>query len=129
MSLVTDDALKEALHTTIAKQILEGLDSTHRDKLLQKAMVDVVKSFDFRHAIDKVAAEKAAAVAYRLMESEDWTARVEQTIREGFDEYLQQLRGVLPEAMKRAFHGQSGSYSNAAAILYCWPKQPNTEAA
>ena len=124
MALIEDADLKAVLHATIAKQILDGLDSTHRDALLQKSLVDVVKDYSFRNAIEKVAADKAAKVAIRLMDSDEWSQRVEQAIRDGFEDFLIQLRAAIPEAMRRTFHGKEGSYGGCGSVLNCWPKLP-----
>lgn len=122
MALVNEAVVEQAIHATIAKQILEGLDTTSRDAILAKALVDIVKGYNFREAISQVAAAKAAEVATELMATEDWTGRVEQAIRDGFEEYLSQLRAAIPEAMKKTFSGQAGSYGSAGSVLQCWPK-------
>ena len=122
MSLIDDSHLKEAIHSTIAKQILDGLDSTHRDELLQKSITAVVKDYGFRSAIDHVASDKAAAVATELMASEEWTLRIEQAVRDGFEGFLVQLREAVPEALKKTFHGSRGNYGHFGSILSCWPK-------
>jgi hypothetical protein len=124
MALLEDADLRAALHATIAKQILDGLDATHRDALLQKSLVDVVKDYSFKNAIEKVAAEKAATVALGLMQSEEWSQRVEQAIRAGFEDFLGQLRAAIPKAMKKTFHGAEGNYGGCGAVLNCWPKLP-----
>lgn len=124
MALIDDADLKEALHATIAKQILEGLDATHRDALLEKSLIAVVKDYGFRSAIEKVAADKAAKVAMVLLDSEEWSERVEQTIRDGFEDFLLQLRAAIPDAMRRTFHGKDGQYGGCGSVLNCWPKLP-----
>lgn len=124
MALINDAELKDALHATIAKQILDGLDDTHRDALLQKSLIAVVKDYGFKNAIEKVAAEKAAKVAVGLMETDEWSQRVEQAIRDGFDDFLLQLRAAIPKAMKKTFHGTEGNYSSCGGVLNCWPKLP-----
>jgi hypothetical protein len=122
MPLLDDEALKAAVHDTIAKQILDGLDVAYRDALLQKALVDVIASYNFTRAVDKVAADKAAATANELLASEEWSARVEQAIRGGFDDFLLQLRAAIPVAMKKAIHGTEGNYGGCGSVLACWPK-------
>ena len=120
--MINDETLKEVVHATIAKQILAGLDTTHRDALLQNTLVDVIKDFRFTCAIEKVAAEKASEVAAKLIESEEWTQRVEQAIRDDFEDFLTQLRVAIPEALKQSFHGKQGNYGGCGAVLNCWPK-------
>lgn len=124
MALIDDADLKAALHATIAKQILDGLDTSHRDALLQKSLVDVVKDYSFKNAIEKVAADKAAKVAMVLLDSEEWSQRVEQAICDGFDDFLLQLRAAIPKAMKKAIHGTEGNYGGCGSVLNCWPKLP-----
>lgn len=121
MALIEDGELKDALHATIAKQILDGLDSSHRDALLQKSLLAVLKDYSFKSAIEKVAAAKAATVATGMMDSADWSKRVEQAISDGFDDYLIQLRAAIPSAMKKMFNGTSGNYGNCGSVLHCWP--------
>ena len=121
-SLIDDGLLKEALHATIAKQILDGLGSEHRDALLQKSLVEVVRDYGFRGAIDKVACEKAAAVAKELMDTQEWNARISQAISDGFEDYLLLLREAIPDVMKKAIHGREGQYGSCGSVLGCWPK-------
>ena len=121
MDLLDNKQIKAAIHATVAKSILDGLDTKIRDALLQKSIVDTIDSYDFRNAVSKVAAEKAAAVAEKMMESEEWTSRIEEAVRAGFDDYLSNLRAAIPDAIKAMLHGKSGSYSSAADILRCWP--------
>lgn len=123
MDLLDDKQIKEAIHATVAKSILAGLDSEHRDALLQKSIVATIDSYDFRNAVSKVAAEKAAAVAKSMMESEDWTQRIEEAIRAGFEDYLTNLREAIPDAIKAMLHGKSSTYSSSADILRCWPEK------
>lgn len=121
MDLLDDKQIQQAIHATVAKSILDGLNTEHRDAILQKSIIDTIDSYDFRHAIGKVAAQKAAVVAESMMESEEWTRRIEEAIRAGFDDYLANLRAAIPEALKEMLHGKPGSYASAGDILSCWP--------
>lgn len=121
MDILNDKQIQQAIHATVAKSILDGLDTEHRNALLQKSIVATIEGYDFRNAVGKVAAEKAAAVAERMMESEAWTERIEQAIRGGFDDYLANLREAIPDALGTMLHGKPGSYASAGSILSCWP--------
>ena len=123
MDLLDDKQIQQAIHATVAKTILDGLDTEHRDALLQKSIVATIDGYDFRNAVSKVAAEKAAAVAEKRMQSEEWTRRIEEAIRGGFDDYLTNLRAAIPGALAAMLHGKPGSYASAADILRCWPEK------
>ena len=127
MDLIDDKQIQQAIHATVAKSILDGLDTDHRDALLQKSIIATIESYDFRNAVGKVAAEKAAAVAEGMMESEDWSRRIEEAIRAGFDDYLANLRAAIPEALKGMLHGKPGSYPSTGSILSCWPQDIKTD--
>ena len=127
MDILDDKQITEAIHSTVAKTILDGLSTEHRDALLQKSIIAVIDSYDFRNAVSKVAAEKAAAVAAGMMQSEEWTSRIEGAIRAGFEDYLTNLRAAIPDVVKVALHGRSGSYASAGSILSCWPEKKGSD--
>lgn len=127
MDVLDDKKITEALHAVVAKSILEGLDTEHRDALLQRSIAETIAKWDFRDAVSKVAAQKAADAAKEMMKSEDWTRRVEQAIRDGFDDYLKNLRAAIPEALTGMLHGKSGTYPSVGSILSCWPQNPKDD--
>jgi hypothetical protein len=122
MAKLDDTAIQDAIYATVSKTILEGLSTEHRDALLAKSLVEVIKDYKFQNAIERVAADKAAEVAKQLMETEEWHRRVEEVIRDGFEDYLNHLRVAMQESLKKMFHGTNGTYGSCSPMLHCWPK-------
>jgi hypothetical protein len=122
--MMNDEQVEAAIYATIAKHILDGLNSNHRDTLLQTAIANTIKSYDFRNAIDKVAAGRAAEVAAEMMKSDEWEERIRLAIEAGFTDYLLNLQKAIPAAMQKMMHGKDGgTYGTCAAeLLRCWPK-------
>jgi hypothetical protein len=122
---MNEQLIQEAIHTSVAKAILEGLDTSARDAILQKSISKALGDYQFRHAVENVVADKAKAVAAELVESEEWTQRIEEAIRAGFEDYVKDLRKATSKVMAMALNGEEGeSYSSqrAGALLKCWPK-------
>lgn len=119
-----DEQIKEAVKLTIAQTILEKLPTDARDALLQKAIADTIGRHDFRNAVSKVAAEKAASVAAEMVESDEWHQSITEAINNGFHDYLVELRAAVPTMLKEMMHGKDGSSfsTRVADILRSWPK-------
>lgn len=115
--------IKEAIHASIAKAILDGLDTEARDAILQKSISSSIGDYKFRHGVEEVVAEKAKQVVAELVESYEWENKITEAIRAGFDDYLANLRSAIPGVLALAMHGRDGDgYSRqTAAILKCWP--------
>ena len=126
-SFMKDEEVKEVVFATIAKQILEGLNTETRDVILQKTLIEVIKDYKFKNAIKEVAAEKATVIAERLMNEPEWIQQVETTIKAGMVDYLRQLRLATVEMLKVAYNGSTdrGSYyaEHCGTILNVWPKE------
>lgn len=122
-----EEQITAAIHATIAKTILEALDTEARDALLQKSIAEVLGGYKFRAAIDEVVAAKAKRVAEQLVASDEWTRAIEATMRESFAQYIQNLRVAAEKMLVDVFHGTDGTYSHASLALRCWPK-PKPEA-
>lgn len=121
---MNEAAITEAVHASIAKTILEGLDTEARDAILQKSITAAIGDYKFRHSIEEVVASKASRVVAELVESEDWESRITEAIRSGFEDYLNNLRAAIPGVIALSLHGKNGDgYSKqVAAILGRWPK-------
>jgi len=117
-------AISDAVHASIAKTVLEGLDTDARDAILQKSIAAVIGDYKFRSSIEDVVAAKAGRVVAELVESEDWESRITGAIQRGFDDYLSNLRSAIPGVIALSLHGKDGDgYSKqVAAILGRWPK-------
>jgi len=124
-----DEQVAEAVRATIAQQILASIDTTARDAILAKSIREAITDYTFKHAIEKAAADKAAEVVKELLASESWTIKIRQTILNGFDDYLKNLRAALPAALIKMLHGDnSSSYDRSAGhILAVWPVKPDSE--
>lgn len=118
-----DKLITEAVHASIAKSVLESLDTEVRDAILQKSIVEAIGDFRFRSRVDEVVAEKAGRVVSELVEPEEWSARITAAIQAGFEDYLKNLRQAIPGVLGLALHGKEGDYDRrTAAILRCWPR-------
>lgn len=120
--MIDNESLNAAIHATIAKQILEGLGTEARDALVLKAMTRTLSDYSFASAVNKVVSDKAARVVAELVESDEWTRRITDTVREGFEGYLISLRAAVTEEVKEMMHGRQGSYGSAGRVLGNWPK-------
>lgn len=124
---ITDESVKEAIHATIAKQILDGLDTSARDAILQKSIREALTDWKFRGAVQDVVNDKASEVAAELVNSPEWSARIKDTISRGFDDYLESLRVAMQNTLREAMHGKGGSNTYdrfPAKILAHWPEKP-----
>lgn len=120
--MLDDEALKTAIHATVARQILEGLGTEARDALIVQSMTKVLTDYRFLSAVNEVVSDKAKRVAAELVESEDWDGRIRTTIRAGFDDYLVSLRMATTEMLKESMHGREGTYGSPGRVLGHWPK-------
>lgn len=116
-------SITEAVHASIAKTILDGLDTDARDAILQKSIADSIGGYTFRNEVEKVVADKARRVVTELVESDEWETKITEAIRAGLDDYLSNLRAAVPGVIALSLHGKDGDgYSKqTAAILRCWP--------
>lgn len=124
----SEAAVRDAIHATIAKTILKSLDDDIRHDLIEAAIVKVIDSYDFRNGVDKVVAQRASEIATGLAQSDDWSKRIEETIRSGFEDYLEKLRSLVPRVLATTFHGDMsqghGNGSPAHSLLRgAWPKK------
>lgn len=122
---ITDESVREAIHTTISKQILEGLDTSSRDAILQKSITEALKDWKFRGAVADVVNNKAREVAAELVNSKEWTEEIRTTIQLGFEDYLKNLRIATQKTLLEAMHGKDGTstYDRAPAkLLAVWPE-------
>jgi hypothetical protein len=122
---MNDEQVTAAINATVAKTILESLDTEARDALLQKSIAEVIGGYKFRSAIDDVVSDKARRIAAELVETEAWSMAIERTLQEAFSRYLWKLSGAAEEVLKKVFHGEAGTYQQAALVLRCWPKPQN----
>jgi hypothetical protein len=122
--IINDEGVVHAIHATIARQILEGLGTEHRDAILQEAITRALKDWKTIHEVEKVVAVRAAEVAAQLCRTEDWTARIEAAIQEGFTEYLENLKKASEKMLVALYHGTNrDSFSRApGTILAQWPQ-------
>lgn len=123
--MVTEQSLQNAINASVAKQILDGLDNSHRDELLQKTLERVLKDYDFRGAVGKVVSEKAIKVASELAESEEWESRIKQAIKNGFNRYINKLEVASENLIKRVLHGTRDGYNAKGPheLLMSWPEE------
>ena len=119
---MNDETLKEAIRTPVARDILDAMSPETVTALLEKSIVEVIKSFRVTNAIADAAAERANAIAKELMERDEWKKRVEETIQGRFEQYLERLRTATDAMLKKAFHGRNEYPESAAVILRHWPE-------
>ena len=119
-----EEVIQAAVHASIAKTILEGLDTSARDAILQKSIASALKDYTFRSSVETVVAAKAAKVVAELVETDEWDTRITETIKAGFEDYLANLKAAIPGVITLSLHGKDGGgYSSQSAhILKCWPK-------
>lgn len=125
MPIINDEGVVQAIHATIAKQILEALGTEHRNAILQEAITRSLRDWKTIHEVEKVVALRAAEVAAQLCRTEDWTARIEAAIQEGFTEYLENLKKASQKMLMSLYQGSEGSNSYSRApgtILAQWPQ-------
>jgi hypothetical protein len=118
-------AIEAAIHATVAREILNGLDTEARDALLQKSITDALTDYSFRKSVGDVVSAKAAQIAAELVETDEWQAAIREHIKGGFDKYLAQLDQGMLKGFKRLLHGNSSGNSydrNPALILSDWPE-------
>jgi hypothetical protein len=120
MSMLDDERIKAAINAAVAKQIIESISPEARDAVIMKSMLRVLEEYDFRSNIRDVMVEKAKTIAERLIETEQWSERVEAAVRVGFERMLVKLSSATEEALKRAICGTPGRYPTAGLVLSCW---------
>lgn len=121
-----DEGIKTAIHATIAKEVLGALDTEHRDALLQSAIAETIGGWSFRNHVEKVVAARAEEIATQLVHTEEWSSRIENAIRLGFDDYLRYLRTAVAKSVQNNMHGElHEGYRSVSAgdILKHWPKE------
>lgn len=122
---ITDQSVKDALHASIAKTILEGINQEQRDALLQKSIEEVLKDYSFKKAINEVIAEQAVAAAREIISQPEWKDRITSAIIAGFNNYLVHLSAAAEKSLQQMFHGTQGTdvYTrNAGDILKFFPQ-------
>lgn len=126
MALIDEPIVRDAVQAVIAKQILAGLDTEHRDAILTNAIQTALRSWQTISGVERVVSERAVQVARELCETEDWTNRIRQVIRDGFADYLRSLRVAMPRAVRESMHGKKGNSSydtKEGMILGHWPRE------
>jgi macrodomain Ter protein organizer (MatP/YcbG family) len=98
---IEDAAIRDAVVTAIAAQVLQTIDSAHRDTILRQAIETALKSWDFSSAVQKAVATQAAETATRLCATEEWGLRIEATIKDAFETYLRALKENLTRNLPR----------------------------
>jgi dTDP-4-dehydrorhamnose reductase len=94
---VDAEAVKAAITTTIARQILEALDSGHRDAILTESIEKALTQYDFHRAVQDVVAQRAQEIARDMVQSEEWTAKIREAALRSFDAYLTKIVAVYPQ--------------------------------
>lgn len=126
---ISNAELEQAINATIAKEIISSLDSTHRNALLEKAMVKVLQSYAFEHVIGNVIKEKAMEVAATLIETQSWKTQIQDAITLRFQKYLVELQSAIHKTLLQAFHGKDSTdsyYREAGKILSNWPSKKDS---
>lgn len=120
---MNDETLNAAIQTSVAKQIIEGLGTEARHALLVKSMTKALTEYHFTSAVEKVVASRAMEIASELVTLDDWSNRITQAIRAGFDDYLADLRMATRESAKTWIHGTEGHYGGSGRVLGHWPRK------
>lgn len=110
--------VKEAIRQTIAKQILDNLNTDARDALVLESMEKVLETFDVQHAIRSAAAERALEIARELYKTEEWSKKIADEIRQGFQDYLNQMRKQLTAGMIKFMHGTGENYGGHSGMAF-----------
>ncbi len=124
--MLDKEAINTAIRDTIAKTVLEGLDNSTRNAILQESITKALTDYRFTSAINDIVAEKARRVTADLVESRDWSERIKATIEAGFNDYLVNLRAAIPQMLAQGMHGREHKdsyYAQSGQILKCWPKE------
>lgn len=122
---VSQTDLNNAIQAVIAKEILNNLDSTHREAILQHTLEKVLGSYTFESAIRDVIQEKAIEAAAILAETQHWKTQIHDAVTKGFQKYLSKLQPLIETTLVQAFHGKKSDnhYSNEpSSIATKWPK-------
>ena len=120
----TNELVKEAMYSSIAKTILEGVDTTARDAIIQRSIESALKDYQFKQAVEKVAAKRAEEIAEELLKGPEWTALIQEAIRRGFNNYLINLERAVSGSLIEMLHGVASTdtyKSRGAYLLAKWP--------
>src|ERR1019366_10013020 len=114
---MTDEVLNEAIAKTIAAQILGALSDERRAAFLEKSLTKALKDWSVTSAIEKVVAARALEVAAELAKEEDWTLRITDATRDGFEIYIQKIPKAIVSMLLEEMHGKDQPYGRCGSIL------------
>ena len=78
-----DTAIKEAVHASIAKTILDGLDTEARDAILQKSISDSIGGYTFRKKWRRLLLTKPGKSSRSWSNQVEWETKITDAIRGG----------------------------------------------
>lgn len=114
---MVDEALNQALAQATAKEILARLGTEHQEAFLLKSMTAALKEWSVQAAIQKAVASRALEVATELVQTKDWTLRIQAAVAAGFSLYLDQLKHATEKMLVEVMHGKEGSYGGGPGVL------------
>ena len=102
---IDNAVIEKAITNQIAEQILKGIETEHRDELLKKSIVEALTHYKFSYGIAEVVSERAKEIVAEMVKTDDWSNRIEQAIREGFEQYIINLKDATQRVLMEGMHG------------------------
>lgn len=106
-----DEKVQEAIRTTIAAEILKGIDSEARNTILQKSIVEALKDYSFKNAIEKVVVDRAIQAAKEMVESDEVGNKIDQAVTKAVDDFTNKLPTAVHAALLEALFGKDNNSS------------------
>jgi hypothetical protein len=116
---VNDETISDAVSKVIAGQIIQGIEGKARDAILKRSIVEALKDWSFRDAVQKAVTAKASKIAAKMVEEEEWARVITDAVLSGFDMYIAALPNAVRDMLIETMHGKQSSsgYASCAELL------------
>jgi hypothetical protein len=115
--MLDNEQIQQAIRTTIAAEILKGIDTDARNALLQASITKTLTEYSFSTAISKIVCARAEEVAGDMVKSGAASAEITAAVRKGMDLFIARLPEAVCKALTEAFAGESGTYGRGPGLI------------
>lgn len=118
--MIDKDSIHEAVMKLMAKEILEKIQTEHRDAILTKSITKALSDWAVEHEIQKAIADRATAVVNEMLQEPHWKDKIVSKVLEGLNKYTDTLPDAIQSCLIEAFHGKRGDSTydvNCGGIL------------
>lgn len=119
LNMDLSEETRHAVTQVIAKQILDGLEPSHRDEILGKSICSALKDWKITSAVQEAVSEKATLVAKIMVNEPKFAQAITDAVHNGVLDFLKDLREAVEDGMVKMLVGtKGGAYDTKAGVIF-----------